>query len=106
MAKKDDGKLCAILAWFFPIGLIWWAVDEKMKKNLFVKHHIKQSIVLVFFSFIGNTILGFIPILGWLAMIPFGIATFVLWIMGLIAAINGEEKELPLIGQFAEKLNF
>jgi len=30
---------------------------------------------------------------------------FVLFLMGLINALNGQQKPLPIIGQFAEKLN-
>ncbi len=33
-----------------------------------------------------------------------GIAFLVLWIMGFIAAINGEEKPMPLIGEKAQEL--
>ena len=46
MTDKETGKICAILAWFFPIGLIWYLVDENMKKNKFVGFHVKQSLVL------------------------------------------------------------
>ena len=51
MSKKeiDDGKLCAVLS-YFVIGIIWFLVDEKMKKNSYVSFHVKQAIVLLIFS--------------------------------------------------------
>ena len=43
-------------------------------------------------------VLAFIPIIGWLA-IPIGyLIIFVLWVMGLVYALQGQEKTVPLIG--------
>lgn len=54
------------------------------------KFHLNQSLVLYLFA-----LLGVIPCLGkiWLVFI------FVCWIIGLVAAINEEEKEVPLLGK-------
>jgi uncharacterized membrane protein len=48
--------------------------------------------------FLAGIVFCWIPFLGWIA----GIALFVFWIMGLISAINGEKKEIPLIGKLAQ----
>ena len=40
-------------------------------------------------------LLGWIPCIGWI----WSIFMLVCWVMGLIAAINQEEKPVPLIGQ-------
>lgn len=107
MSDMDSGKACAILSWFFPIGLIWYLVDEKMKSNSFAGFHVKQSLVLFITSLILNFVGGIIPILGWFVIIPIGnLVILVFWVLGLIAAITGKEKELPLIGKFAKKFNF
>ena len=49
-----------------------------------------QALVILLFS-----LLSLIPCIGWI----WGIFMIVCWIMGLIAAINEEEKEVPLIGK-------
>lgn len=119
MSEKEEGKICAILAWFFPIGLIWYFLDEKMKSNSFARFHVKQSLVLaltgIAFSILSVFVsfLIAIPVLGWLIGIAmlifsmiFSLAMFIFWIMGLVGAIQGNEKELPLIGKFAAKFTF
>ena len=54
------------------------------------KFHLNQALVIMLF-----TLLSVIPCIGWI----WGIFMLVCWIMGLIAAINQEEKEVPLIGK-------
>lgn len=111
--KVENEKLVAILSYFL-IGIIWYFVDDKMKKSELVKFHVKQSLNLALFSIvlsialsIVSPILVFIPIVGWLALLVLGfgtpIFTFVLFIMGVINAANEKKKEVPLIGQFAKK---
>ena len=105
--SEDNGKICAILAWFFPIGLIWYFVDEKVKKNSLAGFHVKQSLVLVISSIIINFVGGIVPIIGWFIILPIGnLIIFIFWIIGLISAISGNEKELPVIGQFGKKFKF
>ncbi|MEA3515081.1 MAG: DUF4870 domain-containing protein [Nanoarchaeota archaeon] len=107
MEDIEQGKICAILAWFFPIGLIWFFVDENMKKNKFAGFHVKQSLVLAIAAIIINVVGGIIPVLGWFIILPVGnLIVFVFFIIGLIKAIQGEEKELPIIGKFGEKFKF
>lgn len=107
MTDVEQGKICAILAWFFPIGLIWFFVDENMKKNKFAGFHVKQSLVLAIVAIIINVVGTIIPVLGWFIILPIGnLLVFVFFIIGLIKAIQGEEKELPIIGKFGEKFKF
>jgi uncharacterized membrane protein len=113
----EDGKLCAILMYIFPVGLIWYLVDEKMKANAFAKFHLKQALILWIAAIIVRVALGifssiiaFVPIIGWifihLVSPVFWLAFFVLWLVGLMTAINGREKEVPVIGKFAKNLTF
>jgi len=53
------------------------------------KFHLNQALVITLFS-----LLGVIPIVGTI----WSLFVFVCWILGLIAAINQEEKPVPLIG--------
>lgn len=82
-----DTKVTSIVAYFTWIGLIiaYFAGDKEG-----AKFHINQSLVIFLFG-----LLSIIPCIGYI----WGIFIFVCWIMGLIAAINQEEKEVPLIGK-------
>jgi len=49
----------------------------------------------------------FIPHIGWMFSALFGIlglGLFILWIMGLLSAINREEKPLPVFGDKIQQL--
>ncbi len=82
-----DKRTTGIVAYLTLIGFLL-AVLIGDKEG--AKFHINQALVILLFF-----IPCFIPCLGqiWL------IFMIVCWIMGLIAAINEEEKEVPLIGQ-------
>ena len=81
-----DAKTTSWVAYLSWIGLIiaFCAGDKDG-----AKFHLNQALVIFLFSLVS-----FIPIIGWI----WGIFIVVCWFMGLIAAINQEEKRVPLIG--------
>jgi uncharacterized membrane protein len=98
-AEKYRGM--AILAYvIFFLPLLTDAKD-----NPYVKFHVKQGLI-VFLAGIAVSVVGsIIPVLGWLIILPFGsLLVMVLWVMGIINAVNGEKKELPIIGKYADQL--
>jgi len=70
---------------------------EPAKNSPYAKFHINNA-MLIWIGYIATWIIGFIPILGWIIAFVCNIALFVFWIIGLIGAINGEARKLPLIG--------
>ena len=104
--SNDNAKICAILSYFL-VGIIWYFVDEQMKKNAFAKHHAKQALVLLIVSVIWNVAyvflsiitLGLFALVGWIV----SLGLFVLWIIGLVYAITDKKTQIPLIGGFADK---
>jgi uncharacterized membrane protein len=125
MAKKkaggnevEEGKVCAILLYLvWIVGIIWYFADDKMRKNKFANYHAKQSIVLVITAValsIGLSILAailiWIPFIGWalisLLWIAFWIIMLIFVILGIINSVNGAQKPLPIIGQFAKNFKF
>ncbi|MEA3463906.1 MAG: hypothetical protein U9R14_02430 [Patescibacteria group bacterium] len=105
-AKEEikKGKVCAMLAYLL-VGIVWYFVDEKMKKNNFIKFHVKQSLVLLIVSFAGSIVLGMTFIFAWLIPL-YQVAILVMIIIGIMNANNEQEKELPIIGQFGNKFKF
>ncbi|MBD5542374.1 MAG: hypothetical protein HDR00_14530 [Lachnospiraceae bacterium] len=81
-----DKRTTGIVAYITWIGLLiaFCAGDKEG-----AKFHLNQALVIFLFS-----LLSVIPCIGWL----WGIFMLVCWVMGLIAAINEEEKPVPVIG--------
>ncbi|MFD2916594.1 DUF4870 domain-containing protein [Psychroserpens luteus] len=93
----NEGKNIAIIAYITLIGLIIAFVMNNDKKNEFAKYHIKQSLGLALTG-LALGMIGMIPILGWIINILGIFVLLYMWIMGLINAINGQEKPVPILG--------
>ena len=91
----EKNKTMAGLAYFIFFLPLIAAPESK-----FGKFHANQGLILLILGVGGNLILGMIPILGWLLIVPFSILVLVLGIMGLINGFGGKAKRLPLIGKF------
>ena len=81
-------------------GIIFLLLE---KENEFVRFHAMQSTILFGGLFVINLGLGFIPLLGWLAGLVLSLASFVLWIVLMWKAFNGEEYEVPYVGKIARE---
>ena len=82
MDKKTTG-IVAYLTW------IGWLIALLAGDKEGAKFHINQALVILLFS-----LLSIIPCIGWI----WGIFMIVCWFIGFIAAINEEEKSIPLLG--------
>lgn len=97
-----DEKNIAIIAYITFIGLIIAFVMNNEKKNEFAKFHIKQSLGLSLTG-LALGIIAMIPILGWIIYIVGIFVLLYMWVMGLINAINNQEKTVPFLGdKYAE----
>ena len=89
-------------SWVAYVTFIGWIVAYCAGDKEGAKFHLNQALVIwlgyICVSF-ASIILAFIPVLGWMAIWAANIFLFVMFVMGLIAAIKQEENELPLIGQ-------
>lgn len=92
---KNGYKTTSIVAYLTWVGLLiaFLAGDKEG-----AKFHINQALVIVLFGIAGG-IVAVIPLIGWILGGLWSVFMIVCWIMGLIAAINQEEKEVPLIGK-------
>jgi uncharacterized membrane protein len=109
---SDNSKTCAWLAYLL-VGIIWFYSDDRMKKNNFVKFHVKQALVLLIFSIIWAVVLGilrailFFGIPGlWSLFLILSYVPLILCIVGIVNVLNTKEKNLPIIGGYAQKLSF
>ena len=98
MNALPEDKTTAIIAYITIIGFIIAIILNGQKKTALGTFHLRQMFGIVLVSF-ASSFLFFIPILGWLSMVALGIINFIMWIMGLIAAANGEMKPAPILGE-------
>ena len=88
-----DKKTTDIVAYLTWIGFIIALVSGDKENS---KFHLNQALVLNLFALIGT--FTWIPIVGIFTGL-WSLFVFVCWIIGFIGAINGEEKEVPLLGK-------
>lgn len=94
----EAGKSTAIIAHITVIGLIAAFVMNNDKKNPFSAYHIRQVLGLCVTG-LALGIIGIVPVLGWLISILGSILLLIMWIAGLINAVNGKEKPMPVLGK-------
>lgn len=101
-ADTNNTVLMSVLAY---LGILVFVPLLLAKENPVVKFHVKQGLVLFIIEaavwFVGSMMyIGILyPIL---ALVNLG--CFVLAIIGIINAVKKQEKELPLVGDFAKHL--
>ena len=110
-AKEDT--TVALLAYLTPIafgiGIVIAIVMHNGKKTTLGAYHLRQSLGLLLTalaSWVPCIIISMIPVVNMLMLLLgplLGIAFFVLWVMGLLNAINGQMKPLPVVGEFYQK---
>lgn len=95
-----DEKTTGIVSYIGLIGLIIAFVMDK-DKSPFSRFHIRQNIginILWVVLWILSIILGSISsILGLIVWVLF-LFPFVLWVIGIIGAVQGEKKLVPVLG--------
>lgn len=93
-------------------GILFYLLE---KDNRFVRFHAAQSIVVWLVMIVVSvvlavlsTVLGFIPLIGWLVamLLSFGLSifSFALWIFLMWQAFQGKEFEVPIAGGFARRM--
>jgi len=93
--------MAAVAYFLFFVPLLTDAKDDP-----FVKYHVKQGLLLLILGIIVsifNSIIGRIPFIGWIVSFVLGVGMFVLWLLGLMNALNGKQEPVPVVGQYAEE---
>lgn len=93
----NDGKTMAIISYITVIGTIIAFIMNTSKKNSFASFHIRQMIGIFLLSMVNKYLIY--DLLGATAGWIVGVLVFVLWLIGIIGAVKGEEKLVPVIGE-------
>jgi len=94
LPKNTAAALSYVLGWL--TGIVFLLIE----KDPFVRFHAAQSIVV--FGIL--TIVVLIPGIGWVIAPLAWIVGFVLWLVLIFKAYQGEEFKLPWVGNVAKKL--
>ena len=98
LTENVAGLLCYIAAWVS--GIIFLLIEPE---NKFVRYHAMQSIIAFgVLSGIG-IIFGWIPFIGFAISWIVGVVGFILWVVLMFKAYQGEKYKLPWAGNLAEK---
>lgn len=99
LSPNTAGLLCYIAGWVS--GIIFLVLEQR---NQFVRFHAAQSIVAFSTITVAGIILGLIPVVGVAFSSIIGIIGFIVWIIMIVKASNGEWYKLPWAGDVAEKI--
>ena len=104
-----DRKMTGIVGYLTWIGLLIAFVAGDREG---AKFHLNQALVILLASTILGVVTGIvsvltaIPILGWIIALLVGLISlvggiflFICWLMGLVYAIQEQEKEVPVLGK-------
>ena len=104
-----EDRTVAILTYVTIIGFIIAIVMHGSKKTALGTYHLRQGLGLFLTAlcvWIPCMIISLIPVVN-LIMVLLGpaimIGLFVLWLMGLLAAVNGQSKPMPVMGEYYQK---
>ncbi|WP_017185771.1 DUF4870 domain-containing protein [Alkalibacillus haloalkaliphilus] len=92
------GLLCYLFG--FITGLIFLLVEKDSK---FVRFHAFQSIFIWVSLFVLSMVIGFVPLIGWLISLLLAPVGFVIWIVCMIKAYQGNWFKFPVVGNIAEE---
>ncbi len=97
------------LAYITVIPAIIFLIVEPYNRSSFVRFHAWQCIFLTIGCVVIDVALTFLirlPFLGFLTLLIWplvGLAFFIVWILAIIKAFNGQRFKLPIVGDLAEK---
>lgn len=95
---QDDGKVIAIISYITLLGLIVAFIMNNDKKIPLASFHIRQSLGITM-SYLVLTFVNVIPLLGQIVFAVGGIFLLVLWVIGLLGAINQKQEPVPVLGE-------
>ncbi|HUV47114.1 MAG TPA: DUF4870 domain-containing protein [Candidatus Bathyarchaeia archaeon] len=94
LPRNTAAALSYVAGWVS--GIIFLLLE---KKDEFVRFHAMQAVI----TFGVLTILAIVPVIGWVLSPFVMILSFILWLVLIIKAWQGEKFELPIVAEFAKK---
>lgn len=93
----NEGKTIAIISYITILGTIIAFFMNNNKKNSFASFHIRQMIDIFLLSMINKYVIY--AFIGATFGHAFLALLVILWFIGFLGAVKGEEKLLPVVGE-------
>src|SRR3954470_18690367 len=100
-AATED-KTVAVLCYITIIGFIAAVFIHQNNKTELGAFHLRQVLGMVVTAAAG-AVCGVVPILGWIVWFFVCLVLFVFWVLGLLTAVKGEMRPVPLLGDHYQK---
>jgi uncharacterized membrane protein len=117
IVNTDNGKTVGIVSYLTIIGwLVAYFGMHQTNKTSLGSYQLRQTLLLYIVAFAIWIVVSFVfgalffassgglwslfLLIDWVVRI----GLFILWLLGFIGAINGEEKPIPIIGPMAQKM--
>lgn len=102
MNEIEQGKQTAIVSYLTIIGSVIAIFMNSETKNSFASFHIRQALGIFSTFFLLGYPIGYFD--NWMVSASFWVFIFILWLYGFINCLNGEQKSVPLLGDFYQNL--
>lgn len=102
MNTVEEGKTTAIVSYLTIVGTVIAIIMNNEKKNAFAAFHVRQALGLFLTHFALGYFVGALD--SWMATRIFWGALAVLWLIGFIGALNGQERKIPVLGDLYQRL--
>jgi uncharacterized membrane protein len=114
LVNEDSGKTAGIVSYFTIIGwlIAYFGMHQNNKTSL-GSYQLRQTLLLHIIStglwFLLSVVLGALLFTAGVFSLYYlfrliELGLFVLWLIGLIGAVNGQEKPIPIIGKMAQTM--
>ena len=102
----DESTLWGLVG--FALGILGFILVLVLRpKDDYAMYYAKQGLVLMVVAIVAYIISAalIIVIIGLILVPLVSILTFIAWIVGIVYSLSGKKKDLPLIGEWAKKIN-
>lgn len=104
-AGMDNKKLYGIIGYIIPILFFLPLIDEKLKTDTSARFHANQQLILLIVAFglhfvITNVLAMILGPLAYMLGSAVNIVILIFVVLGVMNILKGEDKALPIIGQF------
>jgi uncharacterized membrane protein len=97
----ESGKTTAFVAYLTILGTIIAYFMNNDTKNPFASFHIRQALGIFITYFLLGALVSIFD--SWMISVPFYIFIIVLWGYGIVTALQGERREVPILGEMFQK---
>ena len=98
----EEGKQAAIISYVTIIGTVIAIFMNNEKRNEFASFHIRQALGINLTYFALGYFIGYFD--SWMISSAYWTFIFILWVFGFIGAVQGEQKLVPLVGEWYQKI--